>query len=86
MSWETVNLAVRFWSAEDTWDDFTNSPNSGIPFTPDEQNEIRQSLHQLYDESSYARALLESGASGGQYINFVQTDPGIPGGPYPAAA
>lgn len=80
MSWETVKLAIRFWSPEDTW----NSPaNSEIEFTPDEQNEIRQSLQQLYVGSSYAQALLEGAVSGGQYINFVQTAPGDPGGSVP---
>jgi hypothetical protein len=80
MSWETVNLAIRFWSPEDTWGlDPNTSPNSQVPFTPDDQNQIRTLLQQLYVGSSYAQALLEGGASGGGYISFVQTPPGVPG-------
>jgi hypothetical protein len=78
MSWETVSEAIRFWTGpDDTWD--SASQNAGVPFTEADQGKIRSLVKQLYDGSSYARALLEGGASGGKYISFVQTSPGIPG-------
>jgi len=76
MSWETVNVAIKFWSPDVFW----GSPeNSEIEFTPDEQNEIREALHQLYVGSSFARALLEGAVSSGQNLNFYQLPPGDPG-------
>jgi len=76
MSRETVNSAIRFWTRDATWN---SGVNAGVEFSLDEQNAIRESLHQLYVGSEYAQTLLEGAVSGGKYISFVQTDPDTPG-------
>lgn len=82
MSLASVLAAITFWKKGDP--DPAPDINIGIPFTPDNQNDIKSYIQDLYNTSSIAQAYLDLGTSPGvdglvKDILFVQSDVDVPG-------